>query len=136
MEAGYGTILGLDSGRCPFLSFTASPRAPLGGGVLGRVLGQPNRCIQNRKSFPDSDIDSNIPFLRPPTATRTPGRTIRTRTEQIDPFPADRMASPNAFYRLAFSRMKMESPSGRPQIESTRLLETRLVAMGRTLHSA
>ena len=55
MEAGYGTIFGLDSGRCPFLSFTASPRAPLGGGVLGRVLGQPNRCIQNRKSFPDSD---------------------------------------------------------------------------------
>jgi hypothetical protein len=29
----------------------------------------------------------------------------------------------------------MESPSGRPQIESTRLLETRLVAMVKTLHS-
>ena len=57
------------------------------------------------------------------------------RTEQLDPFPADRMASLNPFYRLAFSRMKMESPSGRPQIESTRLLEIRLVAMGKTLHS-
>jgi len=76
-----------------------------------------------------------VPFayLRP--LLEPPGRTFRTRTEQIDPFPADRMASLNPFYRLAFSRIKMESPSGRPQIESTRLLETRLVAMGRILHS-
>ena len=57
------------------------------------------------------------------------------RTEKIDPFHADRMDSPNPFYRLAFSRIKMGSPSGRPQIESTRLLEIRLVAMGKTLHS-
>ena len=59
----------------------------------------------------------------------------RTRTQPLDPFSADRMGSPNPLYRLAFSRMKMESPSGRPQIESTRLLEMRLVAMGKTLHS-
>ena len=31
--------------------------------------------------------------------------TSRTRTEQLDPFSADRMAALNPSYRLAFSRM-------------------------------
>ena len=89
--------------------------------------------IENRSRNPISIPTSHSADLRP--LREPPGRAFRTRTEQIDPFPADRMASLNPFYRLAFSRIKMESPSGRPQIESTRLLETRLVAMGRILHS-
>jgi hypothetical protein len=42
------------------VSLTASARAHLGGGILGRVLGQPNRFIQNRKLFPDPDPRSTF----------------------------------------------------------------------------
>ena len=75
-----------------------------------RVLAFIERSSGITQSFHDRNrrMDPSLIFNRQSIGTllsQTPGRTSRRLTEQIDPFPADRMGSSNPSYRLAFSRM-------------------------------
>jgi|LauGreDrversion4_2_1035121.scaffolds.fasta_scaffold1627759_1 hypothetical protein len=75
-----------------------------------RVLAFIERSSGITKAFHDGigPMDLSLIINRQLIGTllsQTPGRTSRRLTEQIDPFPADRMGSSNPSYRLAFSRM-------------------------------